>query len=99
MKEAELKIAVLQAGEGMLELIEYVSPEGRPKDTRPFDVGTMHLAFLVKDVEKTYRELSTKGVKFNSAPNEITEGPLKGWVWTHFQDPDGSVLELVEMRK
>jgi catechol 2,3-dioxygenase-like lactoylglutathione lyase family enzyme len=96
---AELKIAVVQAGEGIIELIEYVTPKGRVKDTRPCDTGTMHLAFSVKDVQKAYLELSAKGVKFNSPPNEITEGPMKGWVWTHFKDFDGSVLELVEMRK
>jgi hypothetical protein len=43
-----------------------------------------------------YDDLMKKGIKFNTPPSEITEGPMKGWIWTYFKDPDGAQLELVE---
>jgi len=46
-----------------------------------------------------YNELLAKGVKFNTPPIEIKEGPMKGWIWTYLKDPDGAQLELVEQRE
>jgi len=93
---AQLKIAVLQAGNDKIELIEYVTPKGKPYDRRPCDVGNMHIAFQVSGIQKMYNELTKKGIKFNTAPNVIKEGPLKGWIWVYFNDPDGAQLELVQ---
>ena len=42
-------------------------------------------------------ELETKGVKFYSDVNVVDEGPLAGWRWVYFSDPDGLALELVQV--
>jgi len=42
------------------------------------------------------KEMEAKGVKFFTPPNTISEGPLAGWKWAYFKDPDGITLELVE---
>ena len=99
VKGANMKLAVLKAGEDQIELIQYVSPKGKPYDRLPCDIGNMHIAFLVKDIDKTYSDLKQKGLKFNASPIEITEEPMKGWKWTYFKDPDGAQLELVEQSK
>jgi len=96
LEDADLKVAMFKAGDALVEVTEYVNPKGRPHDRRPCDVGEMHLAFKVKDVQKHYEELKSKGVKFNAPPSVIEEGPNKGWIWTYFKDPDGAQLELVE---
>jgi len=96
VKGASLKLAVLEGGNSSIELIQYVTPKGKPYDRLPCDVGTMHIGFLVSDVHKMYDDLMKKGIKFNTPPSEITEGPMKGWIWTYFKDPDGAQLELVE---
>jgi len=37
------------------------------------------------------------GVVFYSDVNVVDEGPLAGWRWCYFSDPDGLALELVEI--
>lgn len=96
VENAKMDIAMFKAGNTNVELIEYKNPKGRPYDRLPCDIGCMHLAFQVQDINKVYIELVDKGIKFNSPPIRITEGSLKGWKWTYFPDPDGAQLELVE---
>jgi glyoxylase I family protein len=36
-------------------------------------------------------------VPFYSDVNVVDEGPLAGWRWVYFSDPDGLALELVEV--
>ena len=49
--------------------------------------------FLVDDVEKVYRELKNKGVKFIK---ELHEEPWGGKQAT-FTDPDGNILEITQI--
>ena len=98
VERAKMRIAVLNAGEDTVELIQYIAPKGRPYDRRPCDIGNMHIAFKVNDIKKKYDELVKKGVKFNAPPIEIRGGKMKGWLWTYFNDSDGAQLELVEQR-
>ncbi|MEJ2209535.1 MAG: VOC family protein [Anaerolineae bacterium] len=42
---AKVKLAILQAGDARVELIEYVTAGGRPYDRNNNDVGAMHIAF------------------------------------------------------
>ena len=97
---AYLKLAVFQAGDkpdDRFELIQYVTPKGKPYDRRQrCDVG-MHICFLVDDVYKTYDELVKKGVKFSTPPNEIKKGPMSGFIWCYFTDPDGLPLEIAQI--
>ncbi len=90
---AHLKITHLLLGEFRLELIEYLSPAGRPIDLSTNNVGSAHIAFYADDVEKTYRDLSEKGVRFKSAP--VAAAPGRPRV-AYFLDPDGITLELSE---
>jgi glyoxylase I family protein len=36
-------------------------------------------------------------VEFYSDVNVVDDGPLAGWRWCYFSDPDGLALELVEI--
>jgi hypothetical protein len=51
----------------------------------------------VDDIAAKKAELEAKGVKFYSDVNVVDEGPLAGWRWVYFADPDGLSLELVEI--
>lgn len=93
---ANMKFAVVQMGDGVLELIEYVEPRGRAYERSNNDVGAMHVAFTVDDIETVYQELFKKGVQFITPPIYIPAGPMKGWKWTYFFDPDGIQLELMQ---
>lgn len=96
MPGAHLKVALLKAGDHTLELIQYLSPEGREYDRRTCDVGPCHIAFLVADINEAYQTLSAKGVHFKSAPQtlEIQGQTLRGCYMT---DPDGITLELIQI--
>lgn len=96
--DAHLKIGMMKAGDDFIELIEYVNPKSDPKKIMPSDVGSMHIAFKVGDIEALGRKLKKYGCEFNTTPKLIEEGPMKGWLWAYFRDPDGSQLEAVEVR-
>lgn len=59
--------------------------------------GAAHVCFKVADIVAKKAELEAKGVKFYSDINVVDEGPLSGWRWCYFSDPDGLALELVEV--
>jgi catechol 2,3-dioxygenase-like lactoylglutathione lyase family enzyme len=78
----------------LLDLQQYLSPEGGVSNARLGDVGHAHFCFGVPDLDKTYAELSAKGVEFVSDPVTFDLG------WgildvVFLKDPDGFVLELV----
>ncbi len=67
---------------------------------RPYPNNTLgagHVCLQVDDVRAAKAELEAKGVEFYSDVNVVDEGPLAGWRWVYFADPDGLSLELVEV--
>jgi catechol 2,3-dioxygenase-like lactoylglutathione lyase family enzyme len=96
---AVLRQVSLWVGEhSTLELIEY---QNRPMtSTEPVPnnhMGAAHVCLLVEDIQAKKAELEDKGVPFYSEVNVVDEGPLAGWRWCYFSDPDGLALELVEI--
>jgi len=97
--DAKLRLAVLKVGKGELELLEYISPPSPVQQPMPLNtLGAMHVAFEVDNMRQKYEELRSKGIEFLSEPNVVTEGPLNGWTWVYFKDPDGITLELIEYK-
>ena len=96
---ATLRLAVFKVGEGELELLEYGSPPSPVKQPMPPNtLGAMHVAFEVENMRQKCAELKSKGIEFLTEPNVVTEGPLNGWTWVYFKDPDGITLELIEYK-
>lgn len=95
--EAEISLAFLRLGNTYLELLEYRNPRGADHDRRNCDVGAIHIAFEVPDLEEAYRRLEEKGVRFSTPPHLIERGPLAGCVTAYFKDPDGVQLEIFEV--
>jgi glyoxylase I family protein len=81
-----------------MELIEYANrPASSTKAVPNNYLGAAHVCFKVDDVHATKAELESKGVQFYSDVNVVDDGPLAGWRWVYFSDPDGLALELVEI--
>lgn len=79
----------------LLDLQQYLSPQGKVSTARLGDVAHSHFCFGVPDVWAAYRELTDKGVEFVSEPVSFD----LEWAILHvvfFKDPDGFILELVE---
>jgi glyoxylase I family protein len=80
-----------------LELLEYANrPATNTKPVPNNYMGAAHVCFRVTDVRAKKAELEALGVQFYSDVNVVDEGPLAGWRWVYFSDPDGLALELVE---
>ncbi|MCL7451659.1 MAG: VOC family protein [Anaerolineae bacterium] len=94
--KAKVKLAILRAGDAQVELIEYVTAKGRPYDRNNNDAGAMHIALQVEDIDAVYQRFLEHGVRFTAPPATIPAGPMEGWRWTYFFDPDGVSLEIIQ---
>jgi catechol 2,3-dioxygenase-like lactoylglutathione lyase family enzyme len=101
--DANLKVAQFLLPDGeppasghILELIEYVTPEGGPVDLERNTIGAGHLAFLVDDIDRMTADLTALGARPLSEPNEIAAGINQGGKAVYLHDPDGVMLELLQ---
>ena len=79
-----------------LEVVQYMKRGGQPCDTATNRPGNTHLCRLVDDLQASYDDLSTQGVKFKSEPVTITAGPNKGGLVVYLYDPDQYMLEMFQ---
>jgi len=94
---ADLRLAIFKLGDGSIELLEYRNPPSpHPAPLPANQLGAMHMAIRVDDASAKMKELKKRGVEFLSPLTVVDEGPLEGWKWVYFRDPDGILLEIVE---
>jgi catechol 2,3-dioxygenase-like lactoylglutathione lyase family enzyme len=96
---AELKLAVLKAPCGhKIELIEYLAPADRKRtNLRPCDVGSVHVALLVNDLEDVLARVAVSGWKTAGQPQILTKGPNAGKRVVYVRDPDGTTIEFMQV--
>ena len=100
VKGAELKLAVVKAPNGhKIELLEYLAPPDRKKDAglRPCDVGHIHVALTVDDLDAVLKKIAESGWKAAGKPQTLTKGPNAGKRVIYVRDPDGTTIELMEI--
>lgn len=97
---AVIRIAVfaIPGTDASLELIQYIDPPSPNAYGHPVNaLGQVHIAFRVKDIVSKIEDMKAKGVVFVADEYEtVTDGPLTGWKWIYFKDPDGTNMELIE---
>ena len=95
LKGVHIKIAFLQAGEDMLELLEYQNPKSDMQvEHDPWQPGAQHVSFKVSDIQGFF-EKNRGRVQFMSPPIDYkTEGI--DTTWTYLRDPNGTLIELSE---
>jgi catechol 2,3-dioxygenase-like lactoylglutathione lyase family enzyme len=95
---AKIRYVVLRVGDGvsLVWLIQFLTPRAKANKQRPYATGAPHISFRVDDIDEAMTRLEAKGVKFNSEPIRIGDGPLSGRSFVYFPDPDGVVLEIFE---
>ena len=101
VKGAELKLAVLKVPDGhKIELLEYHTPPDRKNvPLRPCDVGSVHVALTVDDLDVILETIAASGWKAAGEPQTLTVGPNAGKRVVYVRDPDGTTLEFMEMPK
>tara|TARA_A100001515_G_scaffold145030_1_gene151412 strand:- start:4078 stop:4506 length:429 start_codon:yes stop_codon:yes gene_type:complete len=79
----------------MIELLNYKSHPEKPDMSRKItQIGCSHVALTVPDLDELYNNLKRQHVVFNSPPQYSPDGYAKV---TFCKDPDGSLVELVEV--
>jgi glyoxylase I family protein len=96
---AEIKLAVLKSpGDHKIELLEYLAPSHRKRLAfKPCDVGSVHVAFLVDDLEGVLERIAAFGWKAAGKPQILKSGPNAGKRVVYVRDPDGTTIEFMEM--
>jgi catechol 2,3-dioxygenase-like lactoylglutathione lyase family enzyme len=96
---AELKLAVLKAPGGhKIELLEYLGPPDCKKNVnlRPCDVGSVHVAMLVDDLNAVLESIAASGWKAAGKPQILKSGPNAGKRVVYVCDPDGTTVEFMQ---
>ncbi len=98
VKGAEIQLAVLRAPGHKIELLEYLAPAQRRKlAARPCDVGFVHLALLVDDLDLLLKRVAEFGWQSAGEPQTLTKGPNAGKRVVYLRDPDGTTIELMQL--
>ncbi len=95
---AEIKLAVLKTPGGhKIELLEYLAPPDRKHaDVRPCDIGHVHVALLVDNLEAVLESIVASGWKAAGKPQTLHSGPNAGKHVVYVSDPDGTTIELMQ---
>jgi glyoxylase I family protein len=98
---AEISIAVVKAPGGhKIELLEYLAPPDRKHvDLRPCDVGSVHIALTVGNLDAVLSTIAASGWKAAGQPQTLTTGPNAGKRVIYVRDPDGTTIEFMEAPK
>jgi catechol 2,3-dioxygenase-like lactoylglutathione lyase family enzyme len=100
VKGAELKLAVVKAPGGhKIELLEYLASPDRKKhiDLRPCDIGHVHVALIIDDLEAVLKRIAAAGWKEAGKPQMLTTGPNAGKRVVYVRDPDGTTIEFMHL--
>ena len=95
---AEISIAVLKAPGHKIELLEYLAPPDRKHrvDLRPCDVGSVHVALTVDNLDAVLERISASGWKAAGKPQTLQSGPNAGKRVVYVRDPDGATIEFMQ---
>jgi catechol 2,3-dioxygenase-like lactoylglutathione lyase family enzyme len=95
---AEIKLAVLKAPGGhKIELLQYLAPSDRKLARfRPCDVGFVHVALLVNDLDAVIKNIADSGWKAAGKPQTLKTGPNAGKRVVYVRDLDGMMIELMQ---
>lgn len=99
VKGAELKLAVVKAPGGhKIELLEYLTPPDRKHvDLRPCDVGSVHVALSVDNLDAVLQKIAASGWKAAGKPQTLKSGPNAGKRVIYVRDLDSTTIEFMQL--
>src|SRR6266849_6166455 len=94
---ADISIAVLKGHGHKIELLEYLAPVDRKHvDLRPCDVGSVHVAFTVDNLDAVLSAMAASGWGAAGKPQTLRSGPNVGKRVIYVRDPDGTTIEFMQ---
>lgn len=95
---ADIVVAFVQAPGHRIELIEYLAPAARGRNTsRACDTGFAHLAFDVTDMDAALAAAAAHDVVPLAEPYVIDQGPNTGRRVVYLTSENGLTLEFIEV--
>ena len=85
------RIAMLRLNNCRIELFQFFDPKGKKMERRQCDIGYMHVAFVVDELDDICRKLEEKGIKFYSEAQDL--GIFRV---IFFKGYDGETIELMK---
>ncbi len=99
VKGASVTLAMVEAPGGhLIELLEYHTPDDRQSvQPRSCDVGSVHLAFTVTDVDTLLKRIEEEaGWHRLGVTQTVEEGERQGLKIAYARGPDGVTLEFLQ---
>ncbi len=95
---AEIALTVLKGYGHKIELLEYLAPSDRKQhiDLRPCDVGLVHVALTVDNLDSILNTIAASGWKTAGTPQTLKSGPNTGKRVVYVRDPDGTTIEFMQ---
>jgi catechol 2,3-dioxygenase-like lactoylglutathione lyase family enzyme len=94
---ADISLAVLKAHGHKIELLEYHAPSDRKRaELRPCDVGSVHVALTVDNLDAVLSAIALSGWKAAGKPQTLKTGPNAGKRVVYVRDPDGTTIEFMQ---
>lgn len=95
---AELTLAMVEAPGGhLIELLEYSAPADRQLfKPRACDVGSVHLAFLIDDLDALLSRVEQAGWLKLGEPQTVRGGKRDGLRLAYARGPDGVTVEFLQ---
>ncbi len=84
------RIVMLRLNNCRIELFQFYHPKGKKIDRRQCDIGYMHVAFIVDELDELCTKLKGMGIEFYSEAEQL--GPYKVIFFKGF---DGETIELM----
>jgi catechol 2,3-dioxygenase-like lactoylglutathione lyase family enzyme len=81
-----------------IEFIEFSSPQAEAIKPAANQPGAAHLCFRVRDLDELRGKILAHGGELQGDISEITEGIAKGLRGLYMRDPNGIMIELVEVK-
>jgi catechol 2,3-dioxygenase-like lactoylglutathione lyase family enzyme len=94
---AALAMAVVEGPGHSIELLEYTAPDDRTvMKPRSCDVGSVHVALTVDDLDALLDRMKQSGWDTAGAPQTVVEGERAGLRLVYVRGPDGVTVELLQ---
>lgn len=95
---ASLMVAHLYGHGHHIEFIQYVNGaiEGAPP--QPAQTAAAHVCLEVDDIQKTWSDLMAAGATSQGKIADVSAGPVTGCLAGYIRDPNGIIIELLEMK-
>ena len=103
MKNIKVRVAYLQSGGNLIcppvELLQFYNTDTINYKPMLNQVSISEICFKTENIEEDYKNLQSKGVEFISEPQffDLSSQSFGKSKAVYFKDPDGIVLELIEV--